>query len=355
MSIVSEKTERLFSSLQGWQPPSEWVRVATVDAHAAGEPLRIILSGFPEVKGKTVAERRKFCMQHYDHLRRLLMWEPRGHADMYGCFILSPVTPDADFSLLFMHNEGFSTMCGHGTIAVCKVVIEMGAVPPHEPETILRLDTPAGLVTATASVVNRKVERVAFRNVPSFVVALDQEIEVPELGRVRYDLAFGGAFYAFVEAAQLGLRCTMEEAQTLIHRGRLIQKAVMAERTLSHPLDDTLGFLYGTIFVAPPSISGCHSRNACVFAEGQLDRSPTGTGVSARLAIHHARGEICVGSPITIESIIGSRFAGRIVDTTSVGNYAAVIPEIEGTAHITGRHEFFVDPSDDLARGFLIR
>ena len=352
---VSERQVRVVSSLGDWKPPDDWIRVTAVDAHAGGEPLRIISSGFPEVKGETIPERRRYCMEHYDHLRRALMSEPRGHADMYGCLILPPVTPGADFGVLFMHNEGFSTMCGHGTIAVCTVALETGMVSLKEPETVVRLDTPAGLVTATGTIRNGRVEKVSFQNVPSFVSALDQETEVPELGHIRYDLAFGGAFYAFVDAAPLGLQCTVDETQQLIRHGVMIKRAIMAERSIVHPLAEDLGFLYGTIFIAQPRSANCDSRNVCIFADGQLDRSPTGTGVSARLAIHHARGEIGMGRPMVVESIIGSRFTGWIVRTTRVGDSPAVIPEIEGTASLTGRHEFWLDPSDEFRHGFLVR
>jgi trans-L-3-hydroxyproline dehydratase len=191
--------------------------------------------------------------------------------------------------------------------------------------------------------------------VPSFVVALDQQVEVPGLGPVRYDLAFGGAFYAFVQAEDAGVRCTPEDFRQLIERGLAIKQAVMADRPIPHPFEEDLSFLYGTIFVGPPQGAGAHSRNVCVFADGEVDRCPTGTGVSARLAIHHARGEIGPGESMVVESIIGSRFTGRIVETTTFGPYPAVIPEVAGTAHITGRHEFLIDPEDPLRDGFILR
>jgi trans-L-3-hydroxyproline dehydratase len=274
---------------------------------------------------------------------------------MYGCLVTPPVTDGADAGVLFLHNEGYSTMCGHGIIAFTTVALETGMFPAREPETTLRIDTPAGLVAARALVEGGRVRRVTFRNVPSFVVELDAELVVPGLGRVRYDLAFGGAFYAYVDAAALGLRCHADDYRLLIERGMRIKRAVMAARTITHPVEADLGFLYGTIFVGPAGDPTAHSRNVCVFAEGEVDRSPTGTGVSGRVALHHARGDLRLGQDIVVESIIGTRFTGRAVETVRFGPYDAVIPEIEGSAHITGRHEFVIAPDDPLRDGFLLR
>jgi trans-L-3-hydroxyproline dehydratase len=228
-------------------------------------------------------------------------------------------------------------------------------LPIAEPETTIRIDTPAGLVTAHARIHDGRVTSVYFHNVPSFVVALDEQVDVPGLGPIRYDLAFGGAFYAYVKAEDVGLTCAPEEFRSLIEKGMAIKRAVMASRSIPHPFEEDLSFLYGTIFTGPPLDCNAHSRNVCIFAEGEVDRSPTGTGVSGRLAIHHARGEIRLGEPIVIESIIGSTFKGRVVSSTTFGPYEAIIPEVEGSAHITGRHEFLVDPLDPLRRGFILR
>ena len=344
-------TERMLD----WEPPQGWLRITSVDAHTAGEPFRVITSGFPELHGDTILARRRYAKEHLDHLRTALMWEPRGHADMYGCIVTPPVTPGADIGILFMHNEGYSTMCGHGIIGITKVALETGLLPTTEPETTIRIDAPAGLITAHARVDRGQVTEVRFHNVPSFVLALDQQVDVPGLGAVRYDLAFGGAFYAFVRAEDAGVRCIPEDFRRLIEKGLAIKQAVMADRPIPHPFEEDLSFLYGTIFVGPPQGARAHSRNVCVFADGEVDRCPTGTGVSARLAIHHARGEIGHGETIVVESIIGSRFTGRIVETTTFGPYVAVIPEVGGSAHITGRHEFLIDPDDPLRDGFILR
>jgi proline racemase len=341
--------------MKTWEPPSHWLKITTIDAHTGGEPFRVITSGYPDLPGETILARRRYAKERLDHLRTALMWEPRGHADMYGCIVTPPVTPGADIGILFMHNEGYSTMCGHGIIGIAKVALESGMLPMTAPETTIKIDTPAGLVIAHARVSEGQVKSVYFHNVPSFALVLDKTIAVPGLGKVRYDIAFGGAFYAYVQAPDVGLTCAPENFRPLIEKGMAIKRAIMASRPIPHPFEEDLSFLYGTIFIGPPQGKGAHSRNVCIFAEGEVDRSPTGTGVSGRLAIHHARGEVSLGQPITIESIIGTRFTGRIVETTTFGPYPAIIPEVEGTAHIVGRHEFLIDPDDPLRDGFILR
>lgn len=338
-----------------WSPPADWLRITTIDAHTEGEPLRVITDGFPQLQGDTILTRRRDAKARWDHLRKALMWEPRGHADMYGCLLTPPVTPGADIGVLFMHNEGFSTMCGHGIIGITTVALETGILPLQAPETTLRIDTPAGLVTAWARIDDGHVRSVRFRNVPAFVLAADRPVQVPGLGNVALDIAFGGAFYAFVQADRVGSTCTPGDFRGLIDAGMAIKRAVIDALPIIHPLETDLSFLYGTIFIGPPLSADAHSRNVCVFAEGEVDRSPTGTGVSARLAIHHARGEIGLQEPIVIESIIGSRFTGRVVEITTCGPHVAVVPEVEGTAHITGRHEFLIDPRDPFREGFVLR
>ena len=345
----------MLETMRRWKPPENWLRITTIDAHTGGEPFRVITGGFPEVPGETILARRRYVRERLDPLRTGLMWEPRGHADMYGCLVTPPVSAEADIGVLFMHNEGYSTMCGHGIIAITKVALETGLLPMVAPETRVGIDTPAGLVTAYARVEDGTVTSVRFHNVPSFVLALDETVEVPGLGQVRYDIAFGGAFYAYVDAAAAGVRLVPEDFRALIDKGTAIKRAIMAARPIPHPFEDDLSFLYGTILVGPPLEAGADSRNVCVFAEGEVDRCPTGTGVSGRLALAHARGEIGLDEPMVVESILGSRFTGRIVGTTTFGPHPAIIPEIEGQAHITGRHEFVFDPADPWREGFILR
>jgi trans-L-3-hydroxyproline dehydratase len=343
------------ADLMNWTPPDGWLRITTIDAHTAGEPFRVVTGGYPDLPGRSILERRRFAKEHLDHLRTALMWEPRGHADMYGCILTPPVSPEANLGVLFMHNEGYSTMCGHGIIGITKVALEGGLLEMTAPETEVKIDTPAGLVTARARVDGGQVASVRFQNVPSFVLALDRTVDVPSLGSVRYDIAFGGAFYAYVAAKDVGVVCQPGDFGNLIEKGVAIKRAVMKSTPIIHPFEKDLGFLYGTIFVGPAEGEGAHSRNVCIFAEGEVDRCPTGTGLSGRLAIHHARDELGLQESITVESIIGSRFTGRIVQTTTFGPHAAIIPEVTGEAHITGRHEFLIDPADPLRDGFLLR
>jgi proline racemase len=341
--------------LGNWVPPESWLRIKTIDCHTEGEPLRIIIEGFPEIPGATILERRMWVKKNLDNLRTTLMWEPRGHADMYGCLITPPVTEDADIGIIFMHNAGYSTMCGHGIIGIATVGLEAGIFPMRGPETFIKIDTPAGLVTAHARISDGRVKSVYFRNVPSFALTMDEIIEVPGLGEVKYDIAFGGAFYAYVQADALSLNLSEENYRELISKGMAIKRAIMSKKSIVHPIEKALSFLYGTIFLGPPQDDRAQSRNVCVFAEGEVDRSPTGTGVSGRLALQYARREIELNQSLVTESIIGSLFTAKVIERTKLGPHQAVVPEIEGTAHITGRHEFLIDPEDPLREGFILR
>ncbi len=349
-----------------FDPEDRFRRLTSIDAHTAGEPLRVITGGWPEPEGKTILEKRAFARRHQDALRRALMLEPRGHADMYGCLPVAPETDDADFGVLFLHNEGYSTMCGHGIVGVVTVALETGAVALRagvDPKTVgaedapvLRIDSPAGRITARAEHVAGRVRSVAFDNVPSFVAVRDGVVEVEGLGSVRFDLAYGGAFYAYVDAADVGVSLEPRHFVALVDVGMRIKRAVIEQVPIRHPDGDAdLEFLYGTILVGPPGDSANHSRNVCVFADGEVDRSPTGTGVSGRVAIHHARGELDAGAWIRIESLLGTTFDVRVARETRVADRAAVVPEVRGAAYLTGRHEFWIDPEDPLADGVLLR
>jgi len=338
-----------------WDPPCDWIRIDVIDGHAAGEPLRVVLDGFPDLPGETIMAKRRYLKERHDDLRKAIMWEPRGHADMYGAILTPPVTPDGDFGVLFTHNEGMSTMCGHGTIALTTVLFDTGLIAREGDDPVVRLDTPAGRVTATAHRRGPRTEQVSFLNVPSFVYARDEVVEVPGLGRIRYDIAFGGAFYAFVRAEDLEVGLAGDSFNELVDKGMKVKRAVMAQREIRHPLEPDLGFLYGTIIVGAPHDPRHHSRNVCVFANGEVDRSPTGTGVSARAALHYGAGEIVKGQPFVVESILGTCFTGRVIEETSVGPFPAVIPEVGGSASITGRGQLLLDPADPLKHGFIFR
>lgn len=338
-----------------WNPPAHWSVISAIDMHTGGEPLRILIDGYPEIKGESILEKRKYFRDHLDHIRKGVMWEPRGHADMYGAVLTEASTKNADFGTFFLHNEGYSTMCGHAIIALTKFVLDTGLVKKEGPNPELIIDAPPGQILSSAYLENGKVASVSFRNVPSFVCCRDEEIEVPGLGRIRYDVAYGGAFYALVEADQINLSLIPSGVSKLIEAGRLIKHAVMNSREIIHPFEPDLSFLYGTIFTGKPENPDHHSRNVCIFADGEVDRSATGSGVSARAALHHARGELKPGESLVIESILGSTMKVKLVEQCSFGPYNAVIPEVTGTASFTGKNTLYFDPEDPLKNGFLIR
>jgi len=340
-----------------WQPPKEWQTIRTVDMHTGGEPLRVFIDGLPEIKGGTILEKRRYFRDNYDHIRTGTMWEPRGHADMYGAIITEPSTEDGDFGTFFLHNEGYSTMCGHAMIALVTLVLDTGMIKKEGLNPEVRIDAPPGRITAWGhrDAGTGKVARVSFRNVPSFMSMRDCVVDVPLFGEVTFDLGFGGAFYAYVDARPLGLNLDESDYVRLIDYGRRIKHALMDEFEITHPFEEDLSFLYGTIFVGDAKEAGHHSRNVCIFAEGEVDRSATGSGVSGRAAIHHARGELEVGRSIRIESILGTCMDVKVVETTVYGPYAAVIPEVSGSAWITGENRFFFDPTDPLRGGFVFR
>jgi len=338
-----------------WTTPEKWQKITAIDAHTGGEPLRIFIDGLPTLQGNTILEKRRYARENLDNLRTATLWEPRGHADMYGCIITEPVTEDGDCGLIFTHNEGYSSMCGHGIIAVTKVGLEAGIIAGGKNKEQIKFDTPAGRVTAYPHWEGDRVKEVSFFNVPSFVYALDLSVEVPELGKVEYDLAFGGAFYAFLNAESVGVELSPAGFRRLIELGTSIKKAVMESHPVKHPFEEDLSFLYGVIFVGQADNPQHHSRNVCVFADGEVDRCPTGTGVSARTALHHARGELKPGESITIESIIGSCFKAEVSEVTKFGPFDAVIPKVTGSAHICGINTLLLDPEDPLGKGFILR
>jgi len=338
-----------------WKPPAQWSRISTIDMHTGGEPLRILVDGYPEVRGETILEKRKYFRDHLDHIRRGVMWEPRGHADMYGAVLTDACTREADFGTFFLHNEGYSTMCGHAIIALTKFVLDTGLVDKKGTHPQLIIDAPPGQILSTASRENGIVKSVAFENVPSFVLYRDQEIEVPGLGEIRYDVAFGGAFYVIVDADQVKLSLDPSGVSKLIEAGMQIKRNVMNKQVIAHPFEPDLSFLYGCIFTGSPEKASIHSRNVCIFANGEVDRSATGSGVSARAALHHARGELSPGEKIEIESILGTTMEVEVAEVTSFGPYDAVIPRVSGTASFTGQNSFWFDPKDPLKKGFIIR
>jgi proline racemase len=330
--------------------------IRTVDMHTGGEPVRIVVDGYPEVRGETILDKRRFALEHLDHLRRLLLFEPRGHADMYGVVPVAPDHPEADLAVLFMHNEGYSTMCGHATIALGRWAVDRGLVPATGSHTQVLLQVPSGLLHLTVQTGGRNAGRVTFEGIPSFVTALDHPLDVPGYGTVIVDIAFGGAFYAVADAASFGLDLARSSMRDLVDAAWATTGIVReAGVGLTHPDHPDLGFLYGTILTdGADEWSVEPTVNLCVFAERQVDRSPTGSGVMARIAIQHARGLMAVGAERQFESITGSRFSGRALREERVGDHRAVVVEVGGTAHYTGESTFTLEDDDPLP-SFLMR
>jgi proline racemase len=331
------------------------IRIRTIDAHAAGEPLRLIVDGFPAPQGRTMLAKREWVRKRQDPLRRALMLEPRGHADMYGAILTEPVSPGSHAGVLFMHNDGYSTMCGHGIIAVTTIVLECGLLMPGGDGQTVVYDTPAGTIRARATLrlpgSEVSVERVAFVNVPSFVLHGGLVVKLGTR-QIRVDVAFGGAFYAIVDSEAVGLPIDVAHVPELRRVGMDIMRAIDAAHAIVHPLDAGLCGIYGAIFTGPSSAADL--RNVTVFAGAQVDRSPCGTGTAAVMAVIDAMGLLTGDEPFVHESILGTRFSGRVVGRTEVGEYQAIVPEIEGSAWITGEHTFLIDEDDPLKYGFLI-
>jgi proline racemase len=327
---------------------------AAVDSHTEGMPTRVITGGLGPLPGDSMQERRLYFERHLDDLRLLLMREPRGHSAMSGAFLQPATRPDADWGVLFVEVSGCLPMCGHGTIGVATVLVETGMVEVTEPETRIRLDTPAGLVEVAVAVSDGKAERVTLRNVPAFVSALDAEVQVDALGGpVRYDMAYGGNFYALVAAASIGLDPVPANSGELIARGLAIADAINVSAPPVHPLDAAIRGCKHVVFHAPGE-DGANARNATAIHPGWLDRSPCGTGTSARMAALYARGELALGQEFVNESIIGSRFTGRLVEEVALGTTPAVVPEVSGRAWITGMAQYLLDPTDPFPAGFAL-
>jgi proline racemase len=322
--------------------------VKTIDAHAAGEPLRLITDGLPRPSGKTMLDKREWMRRRADHLRRALMLEPRGHGDMYGALLTEPVTPGAHAGVLFMHNEGYSTMCGHGVIAVTTIAIERGLLFDRESLEVV-FDTPAGTVYARPRLVEAggttRVDAVAFTNVPAFVYLAGHAVKLGTR-EVRVDVAFGGAFYAIVDIETVGVPLEARRLADLRRIATEIKTSVEASATIAHPTEPRLTGLYGVIFTGPPTDPEAHLRNLTVFADAEVDRSPCGTGTSAVMAVLEAMGLLPEGQTFVHESLTGALFRGRAVRRTLVGEIPALVPEIEGAAWITGEHTFLVNEDD---------
>ncbi|MFD3518856.1 proline racemase family protein [Streptomyces sp. NPDC058653] len=327
--------------------------ISAVDSHTEGMPTRVVTGGVAPVPGDTMAERRTYAIERLDPLRRFLVDEPRGHPAMSGAILQPPTRRDADWGVLYIEVSGFLPMCGHGTIGVATVLVETGMVTVTEPETVVRLDTPAGLVEARVAVRDGVAEKVTLRNVDAFALELDAKVTVPGLGEVRYDMAYGGNFYAVVDLASLGLPFDRARKDDILAAGLAISDAVNAHHPPVHPADPTIRGCKHVQFLAPGS-DARHSRNAMAIQPGWFDRSPCGTGTCARMAQLHARGELALDTEFVNESFIGTRFTGRLLGTSEVAGLPAVVPEFSGRAWITGTANYLLDPADPFPNGFVL-
>ncbi|MGI8416513.1 MAG: proline racemase family protein [Nakamurella sp.] len=325
----------------------------SVDSHTEGMPTRVITGGFGVIPGSTMSERRAYFLEHLDHVRELLMNEPRGHAAMSGAILQPPTRPDADYGVLFIEVSGCLPMCGHGTIGVATVLVETGMVEVTEPWTTIRLDTPAGLVVAQVQVKDKVAESVTLTNVPSFVLGLDRSVVVAPWGRVRYDMAFGGNFYAIVQLADLGIAFSRDQKDEMLSAGLAIMAAIDAQEIPVHPDNPAISGCHHVYFAAPGS-DAKHSRHAMAIYPGWFDRSPCGTGTSARMAQLHARGQLALETNFDNESFIGTHFIGRLVAEGELHGNKTVIPTITGRAWVTGTAQYMLDPRDPFPRGFVL-
>ena len=326
------------------------ILVTTTDYHTGGEPFRIVTGGVPPLEGARILDKRRYALDHLDHVRRMLVYEPRGHADMYGCFVTEPEDDGGDLGVVFFHNEGYSTACGHGTIALVTWALESGRVSPTAKRVVV--DAPSGRLTTVATMDRDRVASVRFTNVPSFVWRTGVDVETSG-GTIRCDVSFGGAFYASVAAADVGLNVSKEDLPRLIELGRAIKRGIESDHDVAHPDEPELNGVYGVIFFedAAPDGHALGQRNVTIFADGEVDRSPCGSGTSARLALLDASGELPRGETLRHESIVDSVFVARVSGEVEAG----VVTEVEGSAFRTGAHEFFLDPADPLETGFLLR
>ena len=331
------------------------IEIAVTDMHTGGEPVRIVTAGWPEVPGHTTLDKRANVRAHHDHYRRFLMFEPRGHADMYGVLPVAPSHPEADLAVLFMHNEGWSTMCGHAVIALGRWAVDEGLVTAVEPTTVVKIECPCGLVVATVEVDGGKAGAVSFESVPSFLLAGDRTVELAAHGTVSFDVAYGGAFYAIADCRQFSLEFGRSPARSFVDAATALSAAVREAVPLSHPASPDLAFLYGSILTDGGDGRSRPTRNVCVFAEAEVDRSPTGSGVTVRLAAMHAKGEIGLDDERIFESIVGSRFSGSVMRETREGPHAAIVANVGGRAFYSGSAEFRLEEGDELGQGFLVR
>jgi proline racemase len=331
--------------------------VSTIDSHTAGEPTRLVVSGLPSLQGATMVDKMLCARRELDGLRGLLMLEPRGRQDMYGALLTTPCEPDADYGLIFMNTQQYTTMCGHALIGAATTVLETGMVRAVEPETAVVFDTPVGLVRTCARIKDNQILGVSFQSTPVFVYQLGVEVTLPDLGKLPLDFVYSGGFFALVEAKRIGLELAPHNAGALADLGTHLRHAANTQLAVQHPELPFLTIIDAVEFHGPAERQddgGLRARNVATFGQRTIDRSPCGTGTCARMAVLHARGELGVGQCFVSESIIGTRFVGQIVGETRVGEFPAIIPQVSGRAHVIGFHQFVLDPDDPFPSGFSL-
>lgn len=329
--------------------------IHAIDSHTMGEPTRMVVGGIPNIPGNTMAAKKAFLEREMDEIRTTIMHEPRGHNDMFGSIVLAPTHEEADFGIIFMDGGGYLNMCGHGSIGAITVAVETGMVEKKEPFTEVVMDTPAGLIRGKAKVENGKVKEVSIVNVPAFLYKQDVKIIVPEIGEVILDISFGGSFFAIVNAKQLKTTIEPKNTQRLVDIGLKIREIINNTVEIKHPLLDHIKTVDLVEIYDDPVHKDADYRNVVIFGQGQVDRSPCGTGTSAKLATLYSKGQIKVDEPFVYESILGTIFKGRVIGTTKVGEYEAIIPEITGSAFITAFNQFVVSPDDPVKTGFILK
>ena len=328
--------------------------IHAVDSHTMGEPTRVVVGGVPQIPGKTMPEKKKYLEDHLDYLRTAIMLEPRGHNDMFGSIVTTACNPEADFGIIFMDGGGYLNMCGHGSIGAATVAVETGIVPMKEPVTEVNMEAPAGLIRAKVQVKNEKVQEVSIVNVPAFLYKADQQIDLPGYGKITFDISFGGSFFAIVPAKQLNIKLLPENADKLKVLGIQIRDIINKEIKIQHPVLEHIKTVDLVEFFDETDNPKANLRNVVVFGQGQVDRSPCGTGTSAKLATLYAKGKLKQGEKFVYESIASTLFTGEIVGTTKVGDYDAVIPQITGSAYITGFCQYVIDEDDPVKHGFRL-
>lgn len=329
--------------------------ITTVEVHTGGEPFRIVTSGVPRIPGRTILERRKWLGECGDQYRRALMFEPRGHNDMYGGFLTEPVSESADFGIIFMQNLDYSPHCGHGVIALATAAVELGWIERTVPETRVGIDAPCGFIEAFVKWDGENAGEVRFVNVPSFIWKHDVSVTTPSFGTVKGDIAYGGAFYFYVDGTAHGLSIRESDAAKLKEFGMEVKDAANAAYNVVHPELPDIAGVYGTIVAGVPRHKGSSQANCCVYADGEVDRSPTGSGTAGRVAQLHARGQLLKNEELVNESIIGSIFRGKVLSEVQIGDYDGVIPEVRGTAFVYGLAQWILDERDALVHGFQVR